>query len=346
MNPATRADFLNEIEAEYNAIRADYNAKSVALLPLAEARQRRYLTDYLAPAPKETGRKVIDIDVADVERFINWTFFFNAWKLHGQQATAKCDCGHCHTHADETDVTRQAEAVKADALRLMQRLKNDQSAHIRAVVEICSANSDGDDIVVDGGALRLPMLRQQRSQAGVCLSLADYVAPVNCGEDHIGLFAVTAGVNLDDIYREFNANADIYSKLLLQLLCDRLAEAAAEWLHCHVRRHIWGYAPAEQLAVKDMWQNRHQGIRPAIGYPSIPDQTVMHLIDSRLQLSDIGVSLTENGAMTPTASVSGLYIANPAATYFAVGQVAEDQLSDYAARRATSSAAMRAILRM
>jgi 5-methyltetrahydrofolate--homocysteine methyltransferase len=176
--------------------------------------------------------------------------------------------------------------------------------------------------------------------------LADYVAPVSCGEDHIGLFAVTAGTNLDDIYREIDANADIYSKLLLQLLCDRLAEAAAEWLHCHVRHRIWGYAPAEQLTVKDMWQNRHQGIRPAIGYPSIPDQTVMHLIDSRLQLSEIGVSLTENGAMTPTASVSGLYIANPAAIYFAVGQVAEDQLSDYAARRATSSAAMRAILRM
>ncbi len=346
MNPATRADFLNEIEAEYNAIRADYNAKSVALLPLAEARSHRYHTDYLAPAPKDTGRKIIDIDIADVEEFINWTFFFNAWKLHGQQATAKCDCGHCHTHADETDVTRQAEAVKADALRLLQRLKNDQSAHIRAVVEICRANSDGDDIVVDGGALRLPMLRQQRSQAGVCLSLADYVAPVSCGEDHIGLFAVTAGTNLDDIYREFDANSDIYSKLLLQLLCDRLAEAAAEWLHCHVRHRIWGYAPAEQLTVKDMWQNRHQGIRPAIGYPSIPDQTVMHLIDSRLQLSEIGVSLTENGAMTPTASVSGLYIANPAAIYFAVGQVAEDQLSDYAARRATSSAAMRAILRM
>jgi 5-methyltetrahydrofolate--homocysteine methyltransferase len=342
--PATRADFIRDLNEEYDAIRNDYLAKSTPLISLADARKRKLATDYLAPAPKVAGRNILDINISDVEEYINWTYFFNAWKLYGQQVTASCDCGHCHTHA-ETDVTRQAESLKADALKLLERLKADGLSHIRGVVEISEANSDGDDIVV-AGEFHLPMLRQQKDMTGNCVSLADYLAPADKGTDHVGLFAVTAGLNMEKLYSEFADHADPYQKILLQSLCDRLAEAAAEWLHCHVRRNIWGYAPDEHLSVKDLWQNRHQGIRPAVGYPSIPDQTLMLLVDKHLKLSEIGISVTENGAMAPTASVAGLYIANPATTYFSIGTIADDQIADYAQRRSMTADAIRSLLRL
>jgi 5-methyltetrahydrofolate--homocysteine methyltransferase len=121
---------------------------------------------------------------------------------------------------------------------------------------------------------------------------------------------------MEELYDSYSKNGDSYNALLLQTVSHRLAEAAAEWLHRTTRREIWGYAPNENLTVKEMWQNKHQGIRPAVGYPSLPDQLLMHTINSLLHLEEIGVEVTENGAMTPTATVSGLYIANPAADYF------------------------------
>jgi 5-methyltetrahydrofolate--homocysteine methyltransferase len=348
LNPATRKDFVANLNEEYRDIRHDYQAKSAPLLSIEEARKHRATTDYIAPAPASSGKQLIDIPVTDVEEFINWTFFFNAWKLYGQQLTIQCNCPSCRAMA-ESDVTHQAEILKSDAILLLNRLKADGMSHIRALVDICEAYSEGDDIVI-GGNLRFPMLRQQKATDGHCLSLADYIAvapekrigSTNAASDHIGLFAVTAGLNMEALYKEFEG--DPYRTLLLQSLCDRLAEASAEWLHRHVRRSIWAYAPEESLTVKDLWQNRHQGIRPAVGYPSIPDQTLMHLIDSHLSLSEIGVTVTENGAMSPTSTVSGFYIANPDAAYFSIGKIADDQRKDYAERRSLPLATINAIL--
>jgi 5-methyltetrahydrofolate--homocysteine methyltransferase len=341
LNPATRKEFIANLNSEYRDIRQDYQAKSAPLLSLAEARQQRAVSQYVAPAPLIGGKQSVEIAIADVEEFINWTFFFNAWKLYGQHLTVKCDCPSCRAAAN-SDVTHQAEILKADAVELLQRLAADGKVHIRGLVEVSSAYSDGDDIVV-GEAFRIPMLRQQRAVDGRCLSLADFIAPKQEDvTDYVGLFAVSAGLDMADYYAEFEG--DPYRKLLLQSVCDRLAEASAEWLHRDVRRRIWGYAPNEALSVKDMWQNRHQGIRPAVGYPSIPDQTLMHLIDKQLQLKEIGVTVTENGAMTPTATVSGFYIANPDAPYFSIGTIGDDQRQDYARRRQLPLSALNAIL--
>jgi cobalamin-dependent methionine synthase I len=169
---------------------------------------------------------------------------------------------------------------------------------------------------------------------GVALALCDFVAPEGFG-DNAGAFAITISESLRQRLEELKAD-DTHRALILQGLCDRLVEAASEWLHTRVRKELWGYAPAEQLSPKQLFQGRYQGIRPAIGYPSLPDQSIIFTVDRLLGLKDIGITLTVSGAMHPHASVCGLMIAHPAARYFAVGKIDREQLCDYARRRGTS----------
>jgi 5-methyltetrahydrofolate--homocysteine methyltransferase len=330
LNAETRNNFTAEINAEYELIRTEYaEAHKQPLTAISEARNRaKYSTTEPSQAPNHPGRTVLDISINDITEYINWRYFFNAWKM---QHPAKCECG-IHHH-------EEAEALQQDAMTLLQTLANDGATHIKGVVTLLPARRDEDDIVVDDD-LRLPMLRQQ---SGDYRSLADYIAVI---DDYIGLFGVSAGLDLEKYYAEYNANGDSYKALLLQSLCDRMVEAAAEWLHHKVRVELWGYASQESLSVKDMWQNRHQGIRPAVGYPSLPDQSLMHLTDKKLQLREIGVAITENGAMTPTATISGLYLANPNAEYFTIGEIGEDQVADYARRRDITLQRAHDLLRM
>ena len=147
-----------------------------------------------------------------------------------------------------------------------------------------------------------------------------------------------------DEVRDADAAADSYRSLLVQSLAHRLAEAASEWLHAKVRRELWGYAPAEDLSVKELFQARYSGIRPAVGYPSLPDQKLTFVLDGLLGLKEIGVSLTSNGAMEPSATVCGLYIAHPEASYFMLGRIAADQIADYASRRSLTPDEVRTLL--
>jgi 5-methyltetrahydrofolate--homocysteine methyltransferase len=164
--------------------------------------------------------------------------------------------------------------------------------------------------------------------------LADFVAPRGEGNDHVGLFAVTAGIGADKRAEAFEAAHDDYSAIMLKSLADRLAEALAECLHKKVRTDLWGYAPAEALSNEELIAEKYQGIRPAPGYPACPDHSAKKALFDLLQCEDIGMGLTESLAMTPAASVSGFYLAHPEAQYFSVGKVGDDQVADLAQRSA------------
>ena len=242
-----------------------------------------------------------DYDIAEVAPYINWVYFYHAWQL-----------------------TQKAEQQRllAEARDFLCSLQGRYSTH--ALFRLARVHAEGDDIVIDDGqGGRIPLLRQQ--QGDICLCLSDFISPV---ADEMGFFSTSADEGL-----EHDFDNDPYQKMMAQLLADRLAEATAELLHEQVRKRLWGYAADERLSISQMHQEQFQGIRPAVGYPSLPDVSLNFLLDRLLDFSRIGISLTESGAMRPHASVSGLMIAHPQARYFAVGPVGEDQLADYARRR-------------
>ncbi len=246
---------------------------------------------------------ILTYDISDVTPYINWAYFFFAWQLRGDD---------------------QQRQIRKEAELFLERIEGDYKTH--ALFEICPAHSKDDDIILDGQGepFVLPLLRQQ---SGVpCLCLSDFVHPTN---DKIGLFATST-----DIGMETDFDADPYAKMMAQLLADRLAEATAERMHQEVRTNYWGYVKDEHFSMEDLHMERFQGIRPAVGYPSLPDASINFLLDRLLDMKQIGIRLTENGAMRPHASVSGLMIAHPEAHYFSVGKIGEDQLQDYARRRA------------
>lgn len=212
--------------------------------------------------------------------------------------------------------------------------------HTHAAFGLFEANGDMDDIVI--GDTRLPMLRQQRKaddgEPNMCL--ADFVRPLSQGiPDHIGVFATSI-----DSAVEHDFCDDDFQRMLAQTLADRLAEATAEVLHLQVRRSLWGYAPDEQLSIEQLLREDFQGIRPAVGYPSMPDTSINFIIDRLIDIKRIGIRLTESGAMKPHASVSGLMFAHPKARYFDIGKIDEEQLRDYAQRRHTPVELMRRFL--
>ena len=253
-------------------------------------------------------REVFSYTIDEVEPYINWLYFYHAWQM-GQKSEA------------------ERQELRDDARQMLRDFA--ERYHTHAVVGIYEANSDGDDLIVGGE--RVPLLRQQSPdpQTGACLSLADFVRPVESGvTDTVGLFAATVDVMMETSHAD-----DPYARMLAQTLADRLAEATAEKLHQHVRTSLWGYARDERLTMQQLHAEAFQGIRPAVGYPSLPDTSLNFIFDRLLRFGEIGIRLTEHGAMRPHASVSGMMMAHPAARYFNLGKIGEDQLRDYARRR-------------
>ena len=277
--------------------------------------------------------------ISDIIDYINWLYFFHAWGLPMKFASiAKVHaCDACRASwvvsfpLEEQVKAKEAARLYVDAQRQLSRLTPYTTIH--AKVELFDANAQGDDIVIHFNKddkeeqFLLPMLRQQQPDAdGFCLCLADFLRPIEQGKaDRIGVFATSVS--------SMPATGDDYASLLTQTLCDRLAEAAAERLHQQVRTELWGYAPEEQLTMEELHQEKFQGIRPAVGYPSLPDISINFLIDRLICFESIGVTLTEHGMMRPHASVSGLMFAHPQAHYFSIGEISEEQLQDYAQRR-------------
>ncbi len=258
-------------------------------------------------------------DIADIIPYINWLYFYHAWGLSGKPQEAK-------------------DQMKAEALNLMSSWQG--KYHTYALVGLFDANSDGDDLWV--GNVRIPMLRQQHpaKEGEPNLCLADFIRPLHSGiKDRVGVFCATVDGEATACYKH-----DEFLALLSQVVCDRLAEATAEKMHEEVRRRYWGYAPDEHLTMEQLHHEEYQGIRPAIGYPSLPDASVNFLLDSLLDMKQVGIRLTESGMMQPHSSVSGLMFAHPQARYFDLGKIGEDQLRDYAHRRGLPVEMMRHFL--
>ena len=251
--------------------------------------------------------KIITYHISEIVPYINWAYFFYAWSMNGKAKDA------------QLELRSEAEKLLADM---------EGRYHTRAVFALCKANSEGDDIIING--TRVPMLRQQKVIPGKPnLCLADFIRPASSGiKDTIGLFATSV-----DAAFTSNNEGDPYQRMLSQTLADRLAEATAEKFHEDVRKKYWGYAADEQLTIKDLLAERYQGIRPAVGYPSIPDTSTNFLLYELLDMKGIGINLTESGMMVPHASVSGFMFAHPQSRYFDLGKIDDDQLEDYARRR-------------
>ncbi len=295
----------------------------------------------------------IDYYISAVKPYINWDYFFFSWGIHNKPDEEK-------------------QKLRTEAEALLTRYGGRYKTH--ALFLLLDAYSDGDDIVVFEGRrskvegqrskvegqratdyglqivgkrllpvkVRIPFLRQQHGNP--CLCLSDFVAP-NANTHHptpntqLGLFATSVDAGM-----EHDFDADPYEKMMMQLLADRLAEATAERLHKEVRQTYWGYAHDEHLAMDELHVEKFQGIRPAVGYPSLPDASLNFLLNDLLDMRQIGITLTESGAMRPHASVSGLMFSHPQSRYFSVGKIDEVQLQDYARRRGLPLDVMRKFL--
>uniref|UniRef100_UPI004024D8D7 vitamin B12 dependent-methionine synthase activation domain-containing protein n=1 Tax=Prevotella sp. TaxID=59823 RepID=UPI004024D8D7 len=293
--------------------------------------------------------------ISELIPFINWLYFYHAWGLSGKPKADK-------------------EKIKQEALQMLASWE--EKYHTHAIFKLFEVGSEGDDLIfflpstseengisgTSGGNgtpgtsgiesngieekkeknLRFPMLRQQHPSAPgePNLCLADFIRPLSQGiRDQIGVFCTSVDGTIIDVYRH-----DDYLNMMAQTLSDRLAEATAEKLHEEVRREYWGYAPDENLTIEQQHREEYQGIRPAIGYPSLPDTSANFIIDKLLDMKQAGIRLTETGMMTPHASVSGLMFSHPKARYFELGKIGDDQLRDYARRRGVPVELMRRFL--
>ncbi len=240
-------------------------------------------------------------EIHELTSYINWAYFYFAWQLKDE---------------------RQQSQIRMEADAFLKSL--DGKYKVYALFQIMDAYSESDDIVLLQSGVRLPMLRQQQVGSEY-LSLADFVSDK---PTKIGIFATSV-----DRGMETDFDDEPYQKMMAQLLADRLAEAAAERMHEEVRKNYWGYATDENLSIKEMQMERFVGIRPAVGYPSLPDVSLNFLINDVIDMKQIGISLTESGAMRPHASVSGLMLSHPKSHYFSIGKIGDDQVADYARRR-------------
>lgn len=280
--------------------------------------------------------------IHEAASYINWLYFFHAWGFPSRYSSIARvhGCVACRQNwlqvFPEEERERAEQAMKlSDEAQQMLRKWDEAGYYTTFSVRLLEANSEGEDIVVLESGQRIPFLRQQNAEEGKpCLCLADFVRPVSSGiPDRIGVFAstVSSAIPTDSIEEG--------------LVADRLAEATAELGHLQTRREWWGYAPDEHLTLDELFAEKYQGKRPAVGYPSLPDQSICFLLSDLLDFPSLGIKLTENGAMIPHASTCGFVFSHPAACHFSVGKIGEDQLQDYARRRGVEAHSLRKFLR-
>jgi 5-methyltetrahydrofolate--homocysteine methyltransferase len=336
-----RTSFVAEVAADYEKVRSQHaGKKGVTLISLEAARANKPKLEFTGKAapvkPKKPGITVLrNIDLAAIARYIDWAPFFQTWDLAGSYPKL----------LDDPVVGEQARSVFADGKAMLEKIIAEKWLTANAVFGLFPARSVGDNIEFrdpgnEGGkplmVWRNLRQQQERPDGKPNQCLADFVAPHDgkC-DDYAGAFAVTAGIGIERKLAEFAAVHDDYRAIMLKSLADRLAEAAAEWLHAQVRRDYWGYAADETLDNAALIAEKYQGIRPAPGYPACPDHVVkgdlFRLLDAPGN-ADMGI--TESYAMTPAAAVAGFYLAHPEAKYFAVGKIGDDQLRDWARRNA------------
>jgi 5-methyltetrahydrofolate--homocysteine methyltransferase len=349
LNPEHKPAFVEAIRIEYAKLREKHAAAPVKLLSIEEARRRKPQFDwsqYQPPKPEFIGPRVLasqpakgseceplfSITLEELAPFIDWSPFFHTWELRGRYPAI----------FEDPAAGARARELFDDAQQLLERIVREKLFHLRAAYGFFPANSVGDDIEIysdDARSVvraRFHTLRQQMDKppGQPNFALADFVAPKSSGlRDYLGCFAVTSGLGVDELCREFERDHDDYNSIMTKALADRLAEAFAEYLHQRVRRE-WGYGKDESLSNEDLLREKYRGIRPAAGYPACPDHTEKPILWELLDVERrTGIRLTESCAMHPASSVSGLYFSHPDSKYFAVGKIGRDQVLDYHLRK-------------
>jgi len=335
-NEIEKIAFEKEVKAEYEQVRVNYekhyNQKALKSIDDARKNKASLLFDESTVFnPAHKGVTVLNkMDLKTVASYIDWTPFFQTWELHGKFPAI----------LEDKVVGEQATNLFLDAKQMLDDIIENQKLEVRAVLGLFEAYSnDADDIVLPLEGKTFRTLRQQtaKTSSQPNLALSDFVAPQGTIKDYVGCFAVSSGFGLESIIEPFEKNNDDYNSILAKALADRLAEAAAEFLHKEVRTYYWGYQKDESLSNEQLISEEYRGIRPAPGYPACPDhlekQTIWELLDVE---SNIGMQLTSSLAMYPAASVSGYYFAHPDAKYFGLGKITEEQVKDYANRKGIS----------
>lgn len=337
LNKEQKPIILEKLNTEYNKLREDFNNKksSKQYLPFAEAQKntaRINWTGYKAPKPSFAGTRVFeDYNLNELRNNIDWTPFFIAWEMRGKYPDILKD----------PVVGVEATKLFNDANAMLDKIIQEKWLNAEAVIGFWEVQKTAPDSIVlkdeTGNTLsQLEFLRQQikKAEGQPNYSLSDFVNPE--GLDYMGAFAVSIH-GIEPYLQEFIKQNDDYSKITLQALADRLAEAFAEVLHTRVRKEFWAYAKDESLAVEELIKESYQGIRPAPGYPACPDHTEkIKLFDLLKATENAGITLTESLAMYPASSVCGWYFSHPQSTYFGVGHILHDQLEDYAKRKGIS----------
>jgi 5-methyltetrahydrofolate--homocysteine methyltransferase len=356
LSPREHENFNKKTSEEYHNLReSNKNKKTKEYLPIGDARQKKWQTNWQkAPVKKPNFlgiKSFSDYPVKEIIPFIDWTFFFHAWRLTGnyrgiENVTDKASEKLWLENFNSKIAKEKAgEALKLwrDAQQMLQTIQEKKMLKANGIIGIYPANSVGDDVEVYSGEERSTVqttfhfLREQQKKQGkeVYYSLADFIAPKDSGiNDYIGGFAVSAGEGIEKWISEFEENHDDYNAILLKSLADRLAEAFAELMHFRIRKEFWGYNADEEFNYDDLLRERYRGIRPALGYPACPDHSEKRLLFDLMSVEkNAGITLTEHFSMYPNASVSGLYLAHPDAIYFGVGKIKPDQVADVASRK-------------
>ena len=334
LSESNKSDFTADIRSEYSMIRErTANRKSKRELVDFRAANRAALKldweNYTPPTPAFVGTKVLDdYPLEALIDYIDWTPFFITWSLAGKYPAILCD----------EKVGAAARDLFQDAQEMLTRIVDEKLITARAVFGFWEGNSIGNDVQLGetGANKKIHFLRQQmpKQDDNAQLCLADFVAPIDSGkQDHLGGFAVTAGIGAEALAKGYQDEGNDYASLMIKALADRLAEAFAEHLHARVRTEFWAYAPDEKLSTEELISERYRGIRPAPGYPACPEhsekETLFALLDAE---ATTGISLTDSYAMTPAASVSGYYFSHPESRYFSVGKISSEQVEDLASR--------------
>ncbi len=324
-----REGYVQTVKARQEELRAGYlrSSENRTITPIEECREgSRTKRAAEIVVPRKVGRTVLHkFDIENVEPYINWNYLLSAWQIKGRYPEV----------LDSVDRGEEARKVMDDARALLDQIKRDGSLQLNGVVGIYPANREGDDIVVEckGRKYRLPQLRNQTT---TLQSVADYIAPASEGTDYVGVFALTGGEGLKELAAKFRDAGDDYSAIMAKLLADRLTEAFAEVMHAFVRELVWSYQ-SSPLTPEDAVAEKYVGRRYAFGYPATPDHTQKREVFEMLDVEMLtGMRLTENCMIEPGEALCGLIVADPAAEYFGIGTIGEDQLADYAARRATT----------
>ncbi|MGH3089553.1 MAG: methionine synthase, partial [Rubrobacteraceae bacterium] len=335
-----RESYASEVAEEYEKVRAKHAGRKskTKLTTIEKARKNRQKIEwdgYVPPKPNFTGIKSFeDYPLGEIREHIDWTPFFHAWELKGSYPKILFD----------PEKGEEAKSLFDDAQELLDKIVEEKRLEARAGIGLFPANAlpnDDVELYTDDSRSEVlstfHMLRQQKQKppGRPNRSLVDFIAPKETGlEDHIGFFAVTAGIGADEAAKRFEEDNDDYNAIMVKALADRLAEAFAELMHKRVRREFWGYAPDEELSTADLIKEEYEGIRPAPGYPACPEHTEKRLLWDLLDVeNNAGISLTESCAMLPGAAVSGIYFSHPDSMYFGVAEIGRDQVSEYAERK-------------